>query len=215
MKTNLGLVDYCKAQLGFPYWYGTFGQKATQGLLRQKSAQYPSQYKWSDFVEQYGERVHDCVGLIKGYLWCDSPTSNPIYNANQDKDVSGMLTNCSINGNISTMPDEPGVLVFMDGHVGIYIGNGKVIEARGHLYGVVETKLKERKWTKWGKLDWIDYVEEKVINMFKDGEELEALDYLVEKGKITDKEYWLKTLDVVKNQKWVFIKWANDVKNLQ
>ena len=215
MKTNLGLVDYCKAQLGFPYWYGTFGQKATQGLLRQKSAQYPSQYKWSDFVEQYGERVHDCVGLIKGYLWCDSPTSNPIYNVNQDKDVSGMLANCSINGNISTMPDEPGVLVFMDGHVGIYIGNGKVIEARGHLYGVVETKLKERKWTKWGKLDWIDYVEEKVINTFKDGEELEALDYLVEKGKITDKEYWLKTLDVVKNQKWVFIKWANDVKNLQ
>lgn len=215
MKTNLGLVDYCKAQLGFPYWYGTFGQKATQGLLRQKSAQYPSQYKWSDFVEQYGQRVHDCVGLIKGYLWCDSPTSTPIYNANQDKDVSGMLANCSINGNISTMPDEPGVLVFMDGHVGIYIGNGKVIEARGHLYGVVETKLKERKWTKWGKLDWIDYVEEKVINMFKDGEELEALDYLVEKGKITDKEYWLKTLDVVKNQKWVFIKWANDVKNLQ
>lgn len=47
--------------------------------------------------------------------------------------------------------------------------------------------------------------------MFKDGQEYEALDFLVDKGRITDKEYWKKTLDVVKNQKWIIIKWANDV----
>lgn len=211
MKTNLGLVEYCKAQLGLPYWYGTFGQVATQGLLRQKSAQYPSQYKWNDFTEQYGKRVHDCVGLIKGYLWCDSPTSTPIYNAKQDKNVSGMLANCSVKGNISTMPNELGVLVFMDGHVGIYIGNGKVIEARGHLYGVVETKLKERKWTKWGKLDWITY---NTTKLFEEGDELEALDYLVKHGRITNKDLALKKLDTVKDENWIFIKWANDVKQL-
>ena len=51
------------------------------------------------------------------------------------------------------MPDVPGVLVFMPGHVGIYIGNGKVIEARGHAYGVVETNLVGRGWKEWGKLD--------------------------------------------------------------
>lgn len=210
-KTNLGLVEYCKAQLGLPYWYGTFGQIATQGLLRQKSAQYPSQYKHNDFIEQYGKRVHDCVGLIKGYLWCDSPMASPIYNASQDKDVSGMLANCSVNGNISTMPDELGVLVFMDGHVGIYIGNGKVIEARGHLYGVVETKLKERKWIKWGKLDWLTY---KIAKLFGEGEEIEALDYLVKHGRILDKEQALKKLAIIKNENWTYIKWANDVKAL-
>ena len=26
IKTNYGLVAYAKAQLGLPYWYGTFGQ---------------------------------------------------------------------------------------------------------------------------------------------------------------------------------------------
>lgn len=47
--------------------------------------------------------------------------------------------------------------------------------------------------------------------MFEDGQELEALDYLVNKGRITDKEYWTKALAVVSNQKWLIIKWANDV----
>ena len=58
------------------------------------------------------------------------------------------------------MPDIVGVLVFMDGHVGVYIGDGNVIEARGHSYGVVQTKLKNRNWKWWGKLDWISYTAE-------------------------------------------------------
>ena len=31
-KTNTGLVDYAKAQLGRPYWMGTFGQIATEHI---------------------------------------------------------------------------------------------------------------------------------------------------------------------------------------
>ena len=108
--------------------------------------------------------MHDCVGLIKGYLWCENVNSYPLYNASQDKDVSGMKANCSERGSLDTMPDIPGVLVFMPGHVGIYVGKGKVIEARGHAYGVVETKLKDRPWTEWGKLDWLEYEEEKTMS---------------------------------------------------
>ena len=51
--------------------------------------------------------------------------------------------------------------------------------------------------------------------MFKNGQEYQALDYLVEKGRITDKEFWLKAITVVKNQNWNIIKWANDVKTLE
>lgn len=98
--------------------------------------------------------------------------------------------------------------------MGVYVGNGKVIEARGHKYGVVETNLAGRGWTKWGMLDWIDYVDEKVIEMFKDGDELKALDYLVETGRILDKEQALKKLEIIKNENWTYIKWANDVKAL-
>ena len=42
-------------------------------------------------------------------------------------------------------------------HVGVYIGDGKVVEARGHSYGVVKTDLKSRNWTKWCKCPYIEY----------------------------------------------------------
>ena len=34
--------------------------------------------------------------------------------------------------------------------IGVYIGNGEVIEARGHAYGVVKSKLKDRNFTQYG-----------------------------------------------------------------
>lgn len=156
-KTNIGLVEYCKQQLGLPYWWGTFGQIATQSLYEQKKRQYPSQYTANNFTSQFGKRVHDCVGLIKGYLWTNN--GKLTYNALQDKDVSGMKAKCTV-GNIEDLPEVKGLLVFMRGHVGVYIGNGEVIEARGHAYGVVKTKLKDRPWTEYGKLSWITYEEE-------------------------------------------------------
>ena len=39
----------------------------------------------------------------------------------------------------------------------------------------------------------------------------EALNYLVEKGRIIDKEYWAKALDTTRNIKYLFMKWAQDV----
>lgn len=157
-KTNTGLVAYAKAQLGKPYWYGCTGQKSTRDLYAYKKKQYPKQYQWSCPASQLGIKVHDCVGLIKGYLWCDSPTSTTVhYNGAQDVSANGMYEKCKQKGNITTMPDIPGVLVFLPGHVGVYIGDGWVIEAKGHAYGVVKTKLKGRGWKNWGKCPWITY----------------------------------------------------------
>lgn len=158
-KTASGLVAYCKAQLGLPYWYGTFGNTASEDLYNYKRQQYPAYYTATDFISQYGKRVHDCVGLVKGYRWSDTPTSAPKYNASQDVAVGGLFRQCSETGSISTMPDQPGVCVFMSdmSHVGVYVGGGYVIEARGHAYGVVKTKLTERSWGKWGKLSWLTY----------------------------------------------------------
>ena len=155
-KTAKGLVEYAKAQLGKPYWYGTFGQAASKSLYTQKKKQYPTQYLWS--YKNESAKVHDCVGLIKGYLWCDSPTDNkPTYNAAQDISANQMRKACTNSGKISTIPEVPGILVFYTGHVGVYIGNGEVIEARGHSYGVVKTKLNARKWTTWGQCPYVTY----------------------------------------------------------
>lgn len=156
-KTNTGLVAYAKAQIGKPYYYGTFGQKANKSLYDSKKKQYPEYYKWGYPIKDNGVKVHDCVGLIKGYLWCDSATATPKYNANQDVSANGMYAKCTKKGKIKTIPEVPGVLVFMDKHVGVYIGSGEVIEARGHAYGVVKTKLKDRPWKNWGYCPYITY----------------------------------------------------------
>lgn len=158
-KTNAGLVAYAKAQLGKPYWYGTFGQTASAALLAQKRTQYPGYYTADDFESQFGQKVHDCVGLIKGYRWCDTPDSEPAYKSVQDVAVSGLYMSCPESGSIDTMPDIPGVCVFMRdmSHVGVYIGGGYVVEATGHARGVVKTKLAGRGWGLWGKPRWISY----------------------------------------------------------
>lgn len=158
-KTNTGLVEYALAQLGKPYWWGTFGQTANAGLLAAKRQQYPGYYTANDFASQFGQKVHDCVGLIKGYRWCDAPDGEPIYKASQDVAVSGLYLTCKEHGNMGDMPDLPGVCVFFSdmSHVGVYIGDGYVVEATGHARGVVKTKLAGRGWGLWGKPRWINY----------------------------------------------------------
>ncbi|MCD8159026.1 MAG: NlpC/P60 family protein [Clostridiales bacterium] len=157
-KTNSGLVAYAKAQVGLPYWYGTYGQTATASLYSSKKAQYPSYYSpWSDFETQYGKRVHDCVGLIKGYLWSDSTTSTPKYNSAQDKSAAGMYAAATTEGKISTFPKTAGLLVFVGSsassisHVGVYGGDGYVYEAKGHQYGVVKSAYSASNWNFWAQ----------------------------------------------------------------
>lgn len=156
-KTNSGLVKYAKAQVGLPYWYGTYGQTASSSLYTQKKKQYPSYYTATDFSEQYGKRVHDCAGLIKGYLWSDSTTSTPKYVASQDWSAKTTYSKATTKGKISTFPKTAGLLVFKGStvsaidHVGVYGGDGYVYEAKGHAYGVRKTAYKESDWDYWAQ----------------------------------------------------------------
>lgn len=179
-KTAEGLVAYAKAQLGKPYWYGTFGQHAHRELYEQKKRQYPKQYTWE--YDGTTEKVHDCVGLIKGYLWGET---EPVYNAAQDQSANGMYAACKTKGEMPSMPEMPGILVFFPGHVGVYIGDGRVIEARSRRYGVYETKLTERPWETWGYCPYIRY-ENKLVSMAlpvlkkgAKGESVQALQHLL------------------------------------
>lgn len=157
-KTAKGLVEYAKAQLGKPYWYGTFGQAASQELWEQKKRQYSKYYDRPYDPAVAGQKVHDCVGLIKGYLWCESPEdAAPVYDATRDRSANGMHNACETKGEMATMPEVLGLLVFYTNHVGVYIGGGEVIEARGRKYGVVKTKLTDRPWTSWGYCPYITY----------------------------------------------------------
>lgn len=144
---------------GAKYWYGTCWYEADEGLLKRKAEQYPSHYtakRMATYRKHIADNrmVCDCVGLIKGFFWTANGTTGNKYKSNNCPDTSanGMIKLCEETGTINKMPDERGILVWRSGHIGVYIGGGKVIEARGYQYGVVKTDLKARGWQKWGRL---------------------------------------------------------------
>ena len=169
-KTTGGMVYYAKLNLGNPYWMGTFGNIADATLLAYKravdAAHYPDPGDPA-FDTQFGQKVHDCVGLIKGYRWTDFPyTGTPNYEASQDVNVIGLYSQCNkFRGDIARSPLGAIITDLYEGccvfygnlqHVGVYIGDGKVIEARAHAYGVVQTNLVDRTdFTLWGIPDWM------------------------------------------------------------
>lgn len=166
-KTNKGLVEYVKKALNekWGYVWGTFGQTLTETLFNQKLSQYPEQVgSYKNFIlnNWMGKRVTDCVGLIKGYMWLDEETSKIIYDSKTDVNANMMYSNAEEKGIIDTIPEITGLCVYKKGHIGVYIGNGQVIEARGTKYGVIQSPLKGNNsagWTHWLKCPYIEYKE--------------------------------------------------------
>ena len=166
MKNNNGLVSFCKTAIAQKtgYVYGTIGQACTTDLLNQCASRYPDDNLSGGEMRKVGEkwighRVVDCIGLLKYYMMADKYGENPIYNEQYDNSANGAFAHAEINGSMATMPDVAGICLHMNGHFGVYIGNGYVIEARGTVYGVVLTKLKKRPWTAWFKSPWITYID--------------------------------------------------------
>lgn len=101
-----------------------------------------------------GRRVADCSGL---FVWAYDKMgedifhgSNTIYNKHTSKIGS-------LFGEVEILP---GTAVFQvsEGrrtHIGLYVGDEKVIEARGTKSGVIESDLSE--WDEWGTLSAVDY----------------------------------------------------------
>ena len=161
-KTNSGLVEYVKAKVGCYYWFGTFGQMASNALYKAKKSQYPKYYTATDFNTQIKnpKQVFDCAGLIKAYLWTDSIDDvTPTYKSSQDYGATAFYNRCTKKGKISSFDHVKGRLVFKGAnskmtHVGVYIGDGKIVEAKGHKYGVIISNL-DASWTHWGQCNLI------------------------------------------------------------
>ncbi len=77
-----------------------------------------------------------------------------------DVTANGMFDAATVKGTIDTIPEVPGLAVWNQGHIGIYIGNGEVIEAMNTMKGVTRTKLAGRAWTHWLQIPYISYVED-------------------------------------------------------
>ena len=147
---------------GWGYVWGTCGWVLTDGLFASKLAQYPDGVGDHEaFIRSHwlGRRTTDCVGLIKGYGWLDVETLTVGYATNgmPDYGANGMFYAATVTGSIDTIPEKPGVAVWRDGHIGVYIGDGYVIESMGTEFGVVKTKLAERNFTNWLEIPFIEY----------------------------------------------------------
>ena len=165
-KNNLDLVRWAIAaeKAGWGYVWGACGQVLTESALASKVSQYPDEVGvQEDFIRTHwlGRRCADCVGFIKGYGWLNAETQEIEYGTNGMPDIGAdaMYANATEKGTIDTLPEIPGLAVWHEGHIGIYVGNGEVIEAMGTRYGVVRTRLSERHWTHWLKIPYINYLE--------------------------------------------------------
>ncbi|WP_241147092.1 hypothetical protein [Massilimicrobiota sp. An142] len=131
-------------------------------------------YGWGNFMNAKNGiyTLCDCSGLIKGILW--GYPEKGIYASNGVPDINAntMISRCSeVTTNFKKI--KTGWLVWMEGHIGIYVGNGVVVESSPKWEnGIQKTycvgspyknsaKLNERKWSKCGKFDkYVDYSQE-------------------------------------------------------
>lgn len=198
-KTNQGLVDYAKKQVGIPYVMGTNCRVLTASRLQSLINTNPAKWFTKERIEQckkwVGKVTADCHGLVEGYL--NDNNLNGVVETGEgtyDTTADNAFNKATVKGAISTMDKSAiGLCVRYPGHVGIYIGSGKVIEARGFAYGVCITNLSSRQWTHWYEHPEISYKkatakrELKLTSPRMQGDDVKELQALID--EITDGIY--------------------------
>lgn len=141
----------------FGYIWGTAGIKWTAekqaAATREMTVKYGK--KW------IGHYVADCSGL---FTWAFKQLGGTMYHGSNTMYRSWCTDKGRLTGGKRSDGKElkPGTAVFTGtednhGHVGLYIGNGKVIEAQGTQAGVVVSSVTLDKWTYWGELKGVVY----------------------------------------------------------
>lgn len=165
------------------YMWGVFGAPVTVAVITEKSRQYPQWYtaaRQSNIRQRVGLGYFgfDCVNLIKAILWGWSGDVTKSYGGAvypktpvpvgvcPDISADMMISRCT---GVSTdfRNIVPGEAVWLPGHIGVYIGDGKVIECTPSWDNCVQITaclnigaiqgLNGRKWTKHGKIPYVTY----------------------------------------------------------
>ena len=116
----------------------------------------------------------DCVNLIKGILWGWDGDASRTYggasyavNGVPDIGADTMITKCTEVSTTGWSNMAIGEAVWMSGHIGLYIGDGLAVECSPRWANKVQITAvgnigskagyNTRKWTKHGKLPYVDY----------------------------------------------------------
>lgn len=145
MFSGNGLVNFAKAAkaANVHYIYGCAYEKLTVARLVELYNKYPKYISKSRYNYAKNNYINtlctDCSGLVYGYTKdVKRRTSAALYNQ------ASVRKQINFN-NLSEIP--VGAVLWRDGHVGIYIGNGQDIEAQGFDTGIVIRNVKDTKFT--------------------------------------------------------------------
>ena len=136
----------------------------------------------------------DCVCLIKGLLWNfdfktadDALYGGALYKSNSVPDFGAddIMNHCINVDSCNNTEPRDGEVLWMDGHVGVYVGAGQVIECTpkwrdNQYHGVQYVNYEHRGWKKHG---WLRYIEDDINAV----EPIERPYYIVKKGDTLSK----------------------------
>lgn len=144
-KTAQGLIEFAKSKVGTPYVYGAKGTVVTLEQIRELRRMYGSNCVWYSDDNKAGQVCVDCSGLISWY-------TGIIRGSGQYKSTAVEVIPISQRTN-----NHIGWAVWMNGHIGIYLGDDTYIAADGSAYGVRIANLSQNRFTHLLKLCDIDY----------------------------------------------------------
>lgn len=178
------LVEKFKLALAnhWGYIWGTAGVEWTAAKQKQKVNYMISNYgeDWKKNADAknsnyymaalYGDKwighvVADCSGL---FAWAFKQLGGAIAHGSNSIYANYCTTKGKLTSEIrKTLP--PGAAVFVDksgnkSHIGLYAGDGKVIEAQGTQAGVCTSNLSANKWSYYGLLKNVSYPAQDAAN---------------------------------------------------
>ena len=145
----------------YGYIWGQAGDLWT--ATKQKAATRDTTVKYGN--KWIGHYVADCSGL---FSWAFKKLGSYMYHGSDTMFRKYTTSSGELKKGKRTDGKEllPGTAVFVwkkadkkYGHVGLYIGNGWVIEAASTQSGVIKSKVSASKWTHWGELKGVKYAE--------------------------------------------------------
>jgi len=165
MNKSDTIHEWAISKIGCPYIFASHGETCTPAYREKQMKSKPTyaanikkycpvlsgKKSACDGCKYHGKPSYDCSGLTKeaGKL---VGIALPHGASSQWKGVYW-----DAQGTIDQIPMEQVCFVYNDlpsadpmGHVGIYLGNGYVVDARGHATGVCKTTLNSYAWSHFG-----------------------------------------------------------------